>query len=731
MKKIISVLLFCIFSFSCFAKITFETVDLNSRDEVLFTVKQDMTGINSYSSLYYAQIKDGLPVKAPQLLTCFPEQMELLNDGAILQIRNRYGIGRYDSKSDSFAWVEVTDEIPDISLPVVPYSVSSDGKWICRIEKDSLSSGVLIVQSVETGKTAELCEGVRLSYENVPVKWSPDSSLLLYEKEGSVYFCNPEAIIRGIEMDEKYRKIGRGSINSVCWASDKNLIYIDDYLVYQINSKELYTVGLYSGIIGQGKAIGRLPFQFNSKTDKFSSSANGKSLVVIQSKRLFSYLKLAKTAAASDYMEVIFSKPYTDATASLIDSYVFWDDNSNPILWQEKLPYDGSPETADVFMLSDYEIPVLHLHNSGKPRLSPDGKKIAIFAGQTVSVYDINTWKLTNELNGENFVSAVWTNRNQLYIGGNKTVRRWNLLSNTNEIVLLSSAENGLWDKLSLSIIAATGSDEDDYYRLNKDRLTWKKASPIENKPDIQNGRYRVFTGTTPNKRYENALYIRSLTKKASTSPMYARSAEKNGEPVKVALVFDAYDNADGLSHILSQLKKYNVKGTFFLNGEFIRRYPSETQQILNNNFDIGSMFFSNTDLVNNPFLVDEEFVRRGLARNEDEFFQCTGSELSLYWHAPYHSADPQIINSGNKAGYTYVNSYHNFVDCEKLDKEITPEKLIREYCVTLAQIGGGIAPVTIGFSQGNRLDPLYDYLDLLICDLLDCGFQLVSVNDL
>ena len=33
-------------------------------------------------------------------------------------------------------------------------------------------------------------------------------------------------------------------------------------------------------------------------------------------------------------------------------------------------------------------------------------------------------------------------------------------------------------------------------------------------------------------------------------------------------------------------------------------------------------MFFSLTDLTQNDFIIDEDFIRRGLARNEDEFYQ-------------------------------------------------------------------------------------------------------------
>ena len=218
-------LLFCI-NLSLSAKISFGTFDLNKNDEVLFSLSQNMPGTNSYSSLFYSKLKNGASKDSPELLTCFPEQLELLEEGTVLQIRNRYGTGRYNTKTDSFEWYEKNDGIPVNSLPVSPYSISSDGKWLVKIEKYSLSTGSLVIQNVQTGKTAVLCESVRQSYNTLPVKWSPDGTILIYEKEGSLYFCNPEAVLRKVEMDEKYRKIGRGTINAVNWSSEKSLIYL-------------------------------------------------------------------------------------------------------------------------------------------------------------------------------------------------------------------------------------------------------------------------------------------------------------------------------------------------------------------------------------------------------------------------------------------------------------------------------------------------------------------------
>ena len=730
MKKILSVIVFSLcLIMPAAAKISFGAFDLNSSDQVLFTLKQNMSGTSSYSSLFYSKLADGESSQTPDLLTCYPEQMELLEEGNVLQIRNRYGSGRYNTKTDSFEWYERTAGIPVNSLPVSPYSISSDGKWLVKIEKYSLSTGSLVIQNIQTGKSAVLCESVRQSYKNLPVKWSPDGSILIYEKEGSVYFCNPEAVLRKVEMDEKYRKIGRGSINAVNWASEKNLIYIDDYLVYQINAKELYTLGLYSGVIGQGKAIGRLPSQFNSASDRFSVNSAANSFVIVQNNRLFTYLKIQNQKHSCDYMDVIYSRPYTDSSASLIDYYIFWDASDQPVLWLEKLPYDGSREKGAVYKLGSRTVQVLEIEDSGRPFISPDKNRVAFYAGAAIYVYDINTWQRVAELLGEKIVSAIWLNRNVMFVGGEKTIRRWNLLSNTSEVTMLSSAVAGYWEGTDGTIVADTGSQ--NYYRYNSEKHTWKKTSIANADAKSQNGRYRIFAGTTANKQYENALYIRTLTKKAVTKPLYKESTQKTAEPKKIALVFDAYDNADGLSEILSVLRKYNVQGTFFINGEFIRRYPSETKQIVLNGYQTASMFFSQTDLVNNPFVVDEEFIRRGLARNEDEFYNCTGKELSLYWHGPYYSVNNDIIKYAKAAGYETIVSYSRLNDSELLDKDTKPEQIIQDYCNTLAKIGGGVVPVSVGFAQGNRTEPLYNYLDLLICALLDSGFEFVNIQDL
>lgn len=722
----------CIFLFlvsfillnTVFAKINFGSLYLNSKDELLFSISNETTGISKYNALFSCKIENGLPKLTPRLLSFYPEKMELLDNGEVLQIRNSYGTAKYYISKNKIVCTSSVKELPENPLPLVSYSPSNDGKWYCYLKQKSFVSADLVLRKSNSDFEYVLSEDVQMSYEQVPVKWAVERNLLLYENNGVVYFINPEAVERGVETDEIYRKIGNGTINSVEFVDNKYIAYIDDSLLYKINIKGLYTMGLYAGIIGQGTVIGRLPFKFNAMTDKFSANNEVKSVVIIQNKRMFTYLTAHKNS--SDYMDIIYSRPYNDSSASLVDSSLLWDRAGNPILWLEKLPYDGNKIRASVYRLTSAAIQVLEIEDSGKPIISPDGTKVAFYAGAALYVYDINKWSRITELSGEKIVNTIWTTPQTIYVGGEKSIRKWNITTNNVETLALSSVSAAYWSLDENTVIAENNSGNS--FELDVQSNTWHKLGlAAKRDASTQNGRYRVFLGTSTNCNYENAIYIRTLGKNPVTKPLYKASAKKKDNSKRVTLVFDAYDNADGLAQVLSVLKKYNVRGEFFVNGEFVRRYPLETKQIVRNGYNCNSMFFSQTDLTENNFVIDEDFIRRGLARNEDEFYACTNSELLTYWHAPFYKVNEAIVGYGKKAGYNYIN-----LEAEDLEGSgNNPFELIQNYFDRAVEEQGGIIPVTIGYSQYKDSDYLYNYLDLLICALLDGGFELVGLSEL
>ena len=730
-KKIIFLLGAFLCGFYCFAGIKFGDADINNNDEILYTIRQEIPGAFSYRSLFKAKIQDGAVSDEPALISCFPEQMELLCGGKILQVRNRYGTAWIDLAEKSVEWKKYSAEVPVNSMRLSKVSVSPNGEWICYAEKNGYATGKLFLKNINSSKEICLDENSSFNYENVSVKWAADSSVLVYAKNGNVYFCNPSAVARGVEVDEKFRKIGPGTINSVNWTDGKFLVYIDSDLVYKISSKELYTLGLYSGIIGKGQMVGRLPSQFMASKDNFSVNNDVSSMVLVQNGKIFTYFKINRNTC--DYLDIVYSGPYVDLSASLLESEILWDLNGSPIVWMRMLPYGGQKIKSSVYHLENRLSKFLDISDSGKPAVSPDGKNCAFYSGSSVYIYDTKNWKRVNRIEGENVVSLLWENNSTLIIGGDRTIRSWKIFEQNPEILAVSSVVNGFWN--NDEIIADSGNGK--FFVFNEDKKTWvQKESDFSRRSNaLRNERYRLFCGETANPIFENALYIRTLFGKAVTKPVYSESVKKVPERKKIALAFDAYDNADGLTRVLYTLNRYLVTGTFFLNGEFIRRYPNETKQISLSRNECASMFFSTSKLTQPGFVVNEDYIRRGLARNEDEFNAVTGKELSLMWHAPYYAVSEKIIQDGKKAGYDYIDIKNSVCDSVTLEqavngngKYLCPGELIESYVKTLDE-GEKVIPVTVGISRGTRESYLYDNLDLLISAILDAGYEIVPLR--
>lgn len=722
-------------SFSVHAGIKFGDGEINSKNQLLFTLKHTIPGTEGYRTLFKADLQNGTAEVRPEILTCYPEQMELIKGETVLQVRNRYGIAWYDIAKDSFSWKETVSEVPSNSMRIAPYAVSPDGKWNCHVEKTGYATGILYLENMVSGKKLILNENAPFSYRSVPAKWQTDSSIVVYEKDGFVYFCNPEALVKGVEAGEEYRKIGPGSMNSVCWSGGKYLVYIDCDMVYRINSKELYTLGLYSGIIGKGTTIGRLPFLFSPAKDKFSVNEDITSLVVIQKEKNYTWYKVSGKATC-DYFSVMSSRPFIDNKHALLEAQVLWSDASEPVIWIKTMPYSSEKPSASVYKMNEKFQKLLEIENSGLPCISPDKSLASFYSGSTIYVYSTATWKRVASFTSENVESLAWDSRNRLFAGGDRTIIRWDIEKNEKKVVLLSSAMNGYWE-LDGSLIADCGNGKS--YIFNQEKKNWSEnTSEIRHTNIMRNEDYRVFCGQTPNKNYENALYIRSLKGKAVTKPVLEESIRPTQERKKIALSFDAYDNADGIAKIIYELDTYNVSGTFFLNGEFIRRYPNECNLLANSKNDCASMFFTTAALISGDYIMDEDFIRRGLARNEDEFFQCTGRELSLLWHAPYYKKIERAIQVGKDAGYTYVDAMNSCLDTVTLEDAVrgkaeylSPEKIIEIYMRNVRAGKGNILSVTAGISYGERESYLYETLDLLLSALLDEGYDVIMVRDI
>ena len=742
-KLVLSVI--CVFNvFLLFSQSTFSGLDLDAENTLIFTEEKFTTSENSHKNLYKATIQSKIENQAisenPKLLTCYPENMNILNGGKLLEIYNAEGIAQYSVSENTLTWTQ-QNPINQSSGIFPKTEISPDGNWIVYYEKTTPAKAKVILKNVSSNQTLTLTENTEFSNESVPVKWSKDSSILIYEKNNNLYFLDVKEFSNINMISESNRKIGVGSINSVHWANEKFFIYINHDMVYKIATNELYTRSLYADMAGSGNVIGRLPTPMNSTNDQFWTDTEGTHIVLIQGNKTLWYIEL--NGIDYNYSTPVFSYPFITVPNGAVSFYVFWTPEDkgvqNPFVWIEILE-SGKKKSYVYKLVTSKENKNAYFETINlptfvsSPKISPDGKTLAFLDEKNLHIYDIFTWKQKAFYSQEKIVSYQWIDKNALYLGGTETVSYWEPYTDNSVVLFLSQATKYGFNGETGLIVAENGKGN---FYFNEENNTWEKTeNQITRLPSTQNPFWRVFLSSSKNADYANGIYIRTLAGLSETRPLLKDFLTTKAKQPSIALVFDALDNADGITYILDVLSKYNLKATFFINGEFIRRYPTCVTEIVNAGHECASMFFTTADLTNSSYVVDESFIRRGLARTEDEFFALTGKELSLYWHTPFYKVTNAIINGGKQAGYTLVTPTTKQLDMQTLEDTsknstiyYSSTKIIEGIFKVLKD--KAIIPVSVGLSNGTRTDYLYNKVDVLISAILEKGYKIVPVSQL
>lgn len=691
----------CFLSAELFAEISFSSPNLNEKNEVLFALTHDVPGSAEYSTVFKGKIRNGGAEYFPRALTCFPERIEIFEGADKMQIRNRYGRAIYDFSSETLTWAEHVSAFPENAAWALPVAMSANGKWFCSVERKDMLHGRLFITETESRRRILLDDNSAFSYSKVPVKWADDGKNFIYEKNGTLYFCNPEMLFKRVLIQEEFRKIGSGKISSVEWNDSELITYISSDLIFQINIKELISLGMYTEFIQLGKAVGRLPQKFDGNSDKFWVNKKGNAFVIIKGDQVISYCKIAADAQGGDFVQTMYSRSFIEEGMTPLAFSVFWTPLGNPAVCAKLVLAGSGVECSAVYTISatgkmTRRIFVKNTHS--EISVSPDQMYLAVLAGENIFIYRIDSWSKAHQLKGERAVSLAWRGNGNLIIGGTCTVKRLSMADFTESALFAASAKKAWWDKNGDIVFKDCASHT---FVLNENSNRWTYTPSPEKKTSVQNDEYRVFCGTTKNALYKNALYIRTLAGKITTRAYVAQSATAAPPRNKAALIFDADENADGLESILAVCSDYNIKATFFFNGEFIRRYPNETRKIAESGHECAAIFFNGIDLTNKFVYDDKKYVAKGLARLEDEFYQCTGKELSLYWHAPFNKADEKIRAEGAAAGYTYID-------------------LDQPYIIPISA-GSGITSGPV----------LYERFDLIVNELFSTGADIVTVSGL
>jgi peptidoglycan/xylan/chitin deacetylase (PgdA/CDA1 family) len=167
-----------------------------------------------------------------------------------------------------------------------------------------------------------------------------------------------------------------------------------------------------------------------------------------------------------------------------------------------------------------------------------------------------------------------------------------------------------------------------------------------------------------------------------------------------------------------------------------MRRYPDAVREIADSGHEVGSLFYAYFNMTDARFTVDRDFVKSGLARNEDDYFAATGRELSLLWHAPYYIVNSGIIAAAAEMNYTYAGRDLDSYDWVTATESNQARGIYMRAADLVERIlaqkkPGSIIPLQVGAGEGRRDDYLFQKLDILINELVGRGYDVVPVSTL
>jgi peptidoglycan/xylan/chitin deacetylase (PgdA/CDA1 family) len=119
----------------------------------------------------------------------------------------------------------------------------------------------------------------------------------------------------------------------------------------------------------------------------------------------------------------------------------------------------------------------------------------------------------------------------------------------------------------------------------------------------------------------------------------------------EVIFTFDGGSTVQSADSILNVLEKHKVKGTFFLTGKMIERYPDLVKKIAIAGHEIFSHTYDHKDLIK----LSDEKITDELLKTENALEKITGSSTKPYFRAPYGGRNKRVLEIAGENGYQSV----------------------------------------------------------------------------
>jgi peptidoglycan/xylan/chitin deacetylase (PgdA/CDA1 family) len=734
-----------------FAKLNFSGLDLSSDNRLLFLAEADTGGGRIQSTLVLSRLTD----LSLQQLTAFPEKIEIMESGRALQVHNAFGAARLPlagglprSITGSPAF---TEGAPVLGGRIDSMAASLDGKWLLKVDPVTAAYGNLVLIDTASGVRTVITNNIERPDTAFPACWSPDSRVFVYTRAGKLYYHSLTAMVSAAyPVDERYRLIGDGNTNSMCWSGSGDFYYIRGSTVYRVRP-DLFARSIYGDFLEIGVVAGKIPLEFDPVFDAFWIAPDTGSLLLSKEGRNIFYFPLG----LDDYdSNNVVSLPYLMLPRSSYNIRVLWS-SGGLITVLASVPPGAEGRPVIAYRLNagaggvEPEFKVLEAPPGPSGIVSADGSKAVFWGEKGCILYDYANWRRLQIISTRPVWNCLWLADGDLIMGDSSRLERIKItidgsgVTLSRALVCLSSAEIYGYEAESGRIIANAGG----MWFVTDGRSPWTEIEePVLRQTSLVSGRYRVYLEKQNSGPYENLPMIRNITAEGTSSllrrvsysglegEILSRTALAGGR--EVAVCFDLYDDATGLPQVLETLRHYGIKATFFVNGEFTRRYPGAVRDIIDDGHETASMFFVPIDLSDSRYQIDADFIRQGLARNEDEFYAATGRELSLLWHAPYFAISSDFAAAAAQSGYKTIGR-----DVDPMDwitRDAAAGRALMQYSagemidrIMDTKKPGSVIPIRLGILPGGRKDYLFSRLAVLLDALIRSGYGVVPVSTL
>lgn len=207
-----------------------------------------------------------------------------------------------------------------------------------------------------------------------------------------------------------------------------------------------------------------------------------------------------------------------------------------------------------------------------------------------------------------------------------------------------------------------------------------------------------------------NTEILQTAARAQKSLPIYSVNTTEK----KVALTLNCAWNADDIDLILQTLKKYNVRITFFMVGDWVDKYPEQVKKISKAGHEIANHSLSHAHVNQLDYKKNVEQI----VKCSEKIEKITGKKTTLY-RGPYGEYNDTVIKAAEDNNHTVIQWSIDTLDYQ----DLTTEQMWNRIKEKLTN--GSI------ILMHNGTKNTATSLDTIIKSIQSSGYEIVTVSNL